>query len=822
MNRNHSIIYIFLSSVLFLTSCVREIEELNPKPQITSEHIVFGGALDNDIVVTRSGDKQFLEIIETSLHTETGDVSLPLVVRVEQGIKTYCPSTKAAITTEIDDITDLDAWATKNTYKDQSKEEVLSRTMFFTGSDGKAETGALFTKETGNEDINGDGKVDDIFYPKNNGPYLWEKNSSAISDFQFVAVSPDGCGFEAKINEATKTVTFDYTVPSSALNHKDILVAYPDPVPVNYGQSVPLDFKHVLSAVNVKVGNNIPSGVIKSIKFIGVYNHGSYFPESNEWTNLSVENGGEFSVILPEGGFVVSPESNGADITNVETSFMMIPQQLYTGAEIVVEFKDNLTNKDYILRASIQGNVWDQNTTTNYLINIDDNYNINVVPLDNLLDSHYIITKVEVSSEYPYWTLSAVADDRADVTLQLESEVNELAKAGFWTDKVAAKQGNTYYATDVSARGTASTAGTQTSSQIVYVFIPENISGKVRNVTLELLGLGSDGSMSQPKTITLKQNPVMWLKDPMNTGNQDAYWGCELLLEGGQVGWGFCWDGLNATFILKQGGASYDKENDEYGEGQIPKGQDKKIKPAMELAGINVDRMTDPNYYIQVAEGGTKSEYYIRVDLSKIALDVADKLDNGWINTVDLYNWEGISSLSQLIEFCKSWGDITNPDGRATLIQESLEYAALYAMKRNRFLYYKETIDEVGKDMTIPVILEKDIKWYLPAVDQFPYFMNEKWGQAFTFNDLFWTSTAYLEQSETYKAHSYAYVNGIPTISHRNDQYLTFALRYYTLQDNVEIGGGNTIVPGGGNGPEYGEGGSGGDNTGGNIGGGTN
>lgn len=837
MNINRIVICISLSLVTLLSSCIDEIDHMEQTKKVTSEYIVFGGTTANDVVITRSGSNPTTKLTEKVLKSDTQEISLPLLVKVQQGVDIQKPATRAAITTTIEEITQLDAWGTKNTYTDASKTQVTNRELFFSGSDGKAETGALFTKEAGNGDLNDDGVIDDIFYPDGNGPYLWEKNASAVSDFNFVTVSPAGSGFKAVINPINYAVTFDYEIPTAAADQKDILVAVPDPVNVDYGAPVPLDYKHVMAAVNVKVGTKMPAGVIKSIQFKGVYDKASYYPATNEWTNRTVkENGGVFNVTLPEGGLVVGPDAVGNAITTAETSFMMIPQQLFTGAELVVEFHDNLTQKEHVLRGSIQGDIWAQNTTTNYLINIDDNYNISIVPLNNLLDSHYIITKVEVSSEYPYWVLTAVADDEADVTLQLESEVNPLVKDGFWTDKVAAKNGNSYYATEESARGTNSVSGSQVESQIVYVFIPENISGKTRNITLTLTGFGTDDTASQPKTITLEQSPVMWLMDPMATGNPDAYWGCELILEGGQVGWGFCWDGLNATFILKQGGASYDKENDQYGTGQIPAGQYKQIMPAMELAGIDVNKMTDkildnknkeipnpnydPNYYIQVASSG-KHEYFIRVDLSKISnIGVAEHDDNGWQNTFDVYHFEGISALKQLIDFCNSWGDISNPDGRASLLQNSLEYAVLYAMKRNKFYYYEEA-QGVGGTMIVPVIFDKDINWYLPAKDQFPYFMKENWGQAFTFNDLFWTSTAYLESSDTYYAHSYAYVNGIETISHRNDKYLTFALRRYTISDDIEIGGGNSIIPGGGNnGPEYDDDDNDDENTGGSIGGG--
>ena len=321
---------------------------------------------------------------------------------------------------------------------------------------------------------------------------------------------------------------------------------------------------------------------------------------------------------------------------------------------------------------------------------------------------------------------------------------------------------------------------------MLVVFIPENITGETRTITVTLYGMDENYNITTSKTVDLHQNPVKWL-NPTGAENPDVYWGCELLIEGGPIKWGFCWDNLTATFILKQGGASYNPETDEYGQGQIPKGQDEKIKPAMELAGIDVDKMlNDPNYYIRVATPG-KSDFYIRVDLSKIGnLGVALEEENGWQNTFDVYHFEGISALSQLIEFCNSWGDITNPDGRATKIQEGLDYAVLYAMKRNRFYLYEEYISEVGQTMTIPVIFDKDINWYLPAKDQFPILMKSDWGQQFSWSDLFWTSTI-ATKSETDNAHAYAYLNGIESIAHRNDPYLTFALRRYTLSSDVQI-----------------------------------
>ena len=781
--------------VLALAACTKsDVVDSVPTPSNT---ITFSAADMQLEVISRGGDRKpsTLDITNKAIASEDGEVALPMVVKVEEGIHRAIeqkPATRAAAVTDASEISMLRAWASAN-------------------------NSAGYKWHINGVDFNRGN--DDIF--RSIESYLWLDAQTKL-DFFVVANHIDA--FTPNLNAARDHIdSFDYTVPAEAANQPDLLVAENLGVAGNYEQSVPLDFKHVLAAVNIKVGS-VVSGTIKSIKFKGVYNKGTYLLDEHQWVNRTIEDNVQdnvegnvvFNVPLPEGGVAITKGEYTGDAVINTTSFMMIPQQLATGAEVEIEFYDSELNKNVTLRASIQGDEWKMNTTTNYLININGDYGLEIIPLDKVIDSHYVITKVEISSDYPIWELNVSTNDRAEVTIQKESEVNTLAKQGFWTDKKASKDSNgNFYIADgaESARGAASCNGTSVKSQIVYVFIPENVSGADRKIELTLKGYNDNYVQQASKQLTLTQHSVKWL-DPTGDRNEDLYWGCELLIEGNPVDWGFCWEGLNATFILKQGGASYNPENDTYTEGQIPKGQDDKIKPAMGLAGIDVDKLQTPGYYIQVAQPG-KSEFYIRVDLSKVGnIGVAESDDNGWQNTFDIYHFEGISALSQLIEFCKSWGDITNPDGRATTIQNSLDYATLYAMKRNRFHYYEEYMSDVGQYMTVPVILDKDINWYLPAKDQFPILMQANWGQTFTFNDSYWTSTAYLvDDSDNSK--SYAYINGVETIAHRKSKYLAMALRRKTKTDDFVINPDDVEIPEGGENGSSGSGGTTGGDTGG-------
>ena len=794
-----------LSLIALATSCVDEIPGVDVS-SIPSKDIIFGGATTDDIIVTRSGETGPQRVAESKVTSESGDVSLPVIVEVEKGIKgaySSGPATRASITRDVNTITQLDAWAIYTKYTDENHTDFADRYLYF--DENKVNGAALsFSKNETDGIFYSDGKI-----------YPWPGDATAM--FNFVTVTPVNSGFQARLNALNNIVSFDYTVPADPAQHKDILVASPEMIETDFRQPVPLTFKHVMAAVNVKVGE-VPNGKITSVKFTGVYNKGSYYPDGDGWVNRTIENGGEFSVDLPDGGVTVGAQSNGTTLTTGEAGFMMIPQQLYTSAELQVTFLPDGRTEPLVLRASIQGDIWEMNTTTNYWISINPDYKISIVPLDKTLDSHYIITKVEISSEFPFWALYAIANDGADVTVQLEEDLNPMAKLGFWTDKLSTTKdsnGN-YILSALSARGSDNTNGTRTTSQIVSVFIPENISGATREVTLTLIGGNSIENIESIKTLVLTQNSVKWLQDPMGTGDMDTYWGCEILIENGIVPWGFCFDDLNEDWraeghVTNQPGGWWDK-----------------ITLALEAAGLNVKDLIGSNGAIQFIERKDHNTgYLLRIDYGELGkIDVAEDVILGLKNTNELYNFDGINVISTIKNFINQTLDDKKPlehvpgtfNGE---IDKTLDYAAMYAMKRNRFnLYVEEIGDNDGiNTIYVPFIEEKDFNWYLPAKDQFQYFMNRNWGQTFSFNDLFWTSTA-AHLSENDNVHAYAYLNGIETAAHRNDNYLTFALRQYTIRAdvNIPLNPDNVITPGEDNGPEYGEGGGDDDgNTGGGI-----
>lgn len=800
---NHFVMLATAAVAMLMASCTHDEVVLIPDPIDDSRNIGFSANVVDDEAATRGGASR-RTLSDGVIANADGDLSLPLVVTQEQGIRTSAPAadTRGAKVTK-DDVFRMRVWATY--HKDGATE------LGFNDENHDGSQGLDFVRQEGSSVFHSDPQ------------YMWPGSGT----FDFVSVgnlpgdisssiseaNPGSGAFYATLNSAgTAPEKFTYRVPDAAERQSDIIIAKATGIQGDTNASVPLDFKHIMAAVNFKVGD-VVAGTIKSISLTGVYNKGEYLLAENQWVNRYIEDGGVFNANIG-GDRVVGTDGvlNGTQLNSDGATFMMIPQSLFSGAELVVEFV-HANGKTYTLRASISGNNWAMGTTTNYMINIDHNYELQIVPQDNKLDSHFIITKVDVYSEFDRWQLTAQANDGADVTIQFEEDVNPMAKQGYWTDKYAEKQVNsngeiTYtiptnaeYARGVLGypNGMSGSTGIKTT-RTVYVFIPENISTDDRIITLTLKGINpSKPTEIGQKQVELIQHPVKWFKQGSN--NELAI-GLETLIEHGQIDWGFCWDGVEQRFYCNKGGMDPGDLNDPNDDkpGNIPDGQRPKMEAAMRAAGIDVDALLDPNNFVQLAEdkkGNDRAYWFIRIDYSQIGnIEIAEYPDDGYQNTWDMYHWNGISALSSILDFIAGWDEQIANTGDAAKISNTLDYAAMYAMKRNRFNLYVEAVDGEANSIYVPVIDSyKDLNWYLPAKDQFVSLFTLDWGQHFSFNDYFWTSTAILTNTgETAK--SYAYVNKNLVEANRTDRYLTMAVRRYTVSDDIEIGAGNSIQNG--------------------------
>lgn len=182
----------------------------------------------------------------------------------------------------------------------------------------------------------------------------WPSSSKVI---QFYAWWPYGDDDGVTFNKSSKAIEYECKLTSET--QKDLLYASSDPLNYVVDQvlGVHLKFKHALTAVSIRAGSGMPSGVkIKSIKLEGFSDTGTFLPNVGAWvvedlakdftvSNINITADGNTNVIL-----------NGDGKT-----FLMIPQNV-DGKKIVITTESGKT-----FYATLSGG-WAPGTTVTYTI----------------------------------------------------------------------------------------------------------------------------------------------------------------------------------------------------------------------------------------------------------------------------------------------------------------------------------------------------------------------------------------------------------------------------------------------------------------------
>lgn len=376
--------------------------------------------------------------------------------------------------------------------------------------------------------------------------YYWPGSNRQL---RFLAWAPTDATFQAVPNSPTAT-TLQYTTPAEAKDQRDIVAAATDFIdsPAKEGNCIPvgLQFKHLCTAVKIKTGAQMTAGTIKSVSITNVKNSGSYDMVRSTW-----------ALTDSKANYTVSPEfattgstANGTDLNAGASTLMLLPQTLGADSELKVEFHDNISGRDRILSASLNGAEWPMGKTVTYRLSITPEYELNIENTSEMLDAHYIVEpiKVKIGNLEPNakWTLTAKIDGEIyngiDVSVLLDNPEDgalNVAKQGFWIDKYVEIKRNdegeiiSKKLTNQTARGTATVTGTGSLETNAYVFIPENIGNTDRNITITLKVDGSSDADAYKKTITQKC--------PSWNGNNVGYERFEKDNEG-IYPFGFLWD----------------------------------------------------------------------------------------------------------------------------------------------------------------------------------------------------------------------------------------------------------------------------------------
>lgn len=199
-------------------------------------------------------------------------------------------------------------------------------------------------------------QVEEQFYMDTNvakaGDGLWSSTDTyywpgAGHALQFYAWAPAADAFSTT-PQSPATSTLAYTVPTEAVDQKDIVVARPDETPGDHNAAQELTFDHVCTAVRFVTGSQMQAGRIESVALKGVQYKGAYDLKSGSW---ELENDvTDFTQSL--GKEMTGEETDGTSVTASEGTFMMLPQILPTGAKVEVVFHSSQTPNAFSKRLS--------------------------------------------------------------------------------------------------------------------------------------------------------------------------------------------------------------------------------------------------------------------------------------------------------------------------------------------------------------------------------------------------------------------------------------------------------------------------------------
>lgn len=180
--------------------------------------------------------------------------------------------------------------------------------------------------------------------------------------------------------EQTGSPTITYTVPSDVTEQIDLMTVNTTATGAT-NPTVDLKFKHALTAVKIKCGSDMLAGKITEVTIKGVYGTGTQVIGSDKWTipegTATTEYSIKQEITLPSANDkdatkpdkVHTPEDTpiaGTDTDNL--TFMLIPQELEQGAEMIIKFTDSTTDTDRIISGSLAGQTWEAGKVVCYVI----------------------------------------------------------------------------------------------------------------------------------------------------------------------------------------------------------------------------------------------------------------------------------------------------------------------------------------------------------------------------------------------------------------------------------------------------------------------
>lgn len=521
-------------------------------------------------------------------------------------------------------------------------------------------------------------KQGDVWQPSSS-IYYWPDNGS----LRFLAWAPIDAELDespVKPSEDVNKTTIKYTVPAELSKQRDLVAAA-----TGYNASpaggvcapVSLQFKHLCTAVVVKTGATMAPGTIKSVTVTNVRNSGTYDMLRSAWTLNNATTNYTVSPDMATG----STTAEGTKLNADDATFMLLPQTLGADSKLEVMFHDNISGRDRLLTASLNGAEWPMGKTVTYRLSITPEYELEFTSEPQVQDAHYVIYPIKIKVDPGLtggWKLKSTSPK-----VTLRKNLTELEEVGYWIEE---------------DRGTQTIEGTESGDITVYAFLEENVTNAERDVVLELSPKGFPSAT--PAKFTIRQLCPSWNTDGL---------GCERI-EGKKYQWGFLW-GDNMKMVYT-----------------VPGWILKKWWVEIVLTWFN-----DYGKYITVDRDSWSTSFRVTIDFNKIpSPNVAKSPTDGKKNSSELYNFNGISDVSALIKRLENWGGTTNQ----TFPLNPTEFAVRAAVMKNKF--NKEVQTSAGETIERPILKSENLVWYLPAKEEITAIVDNE----YPLQGNYWTSTA--------------------------------------------------------------------------------
>lgn len=189
-----------------------------------------------------------------------------------------------------------------------------------------------------------------------NPVHVWPGNAYQMAFFAYAPYDETGKIF----NETTGAPTLAYTVPTDITKQNDLLACWQTGISGDKREAQQLKFSHLCTAVKFKVGDGLENAVT-SISIQNVYGSGTYSVDDAQWTATGDANG-TYTFAIEE-----KETPADAELTNGESVFMMIPQELPEGAMIEVKYKSE-EGQEKKYTAGIGGKEWQKGHTVVYTL----------------------------------------------------------------------------------------------------------------------------------------------------------------------------------------------------------------------------------------------------------------------------------------------------------------------------------------------------------------------------------------------------------------------------------------------------------------------